>query len=84
MIERCGGLRFAPETGKRVTRVGVIPEEPFDCDESTGEGRWLSLLLPRIGDETDRGDRGRGDVRRDDASGRELRPTDSENADSVS
>ena len=36
----------------------------------------LPLLLPRVDDAADRGDRGRGDLRGDDPGGRQLRPAD--------
>ena len=50
-------------------------------DAAARQGGRLPLLLSRLGDAADRGGRGRGDLRGDDADDRQLRAADPQDAD---
>ena len=78
---------------RRARRLHARPRDPrqqhlLAVDHRDGHGHRparqggrLPLLLPGLGDAADRGGRGRGDLRGDDAGDGQLRPADPQDAD---
>ena len=79
--DQAGGLRRARRGHARPRDPGLEHVLALDHrdgrgDDPAGQGLRLPLLLPRVDDAPDRGDRGRGVVGRDDPGRRQLRAAD--------